>query len=356
MLDERGERILTPLTIVLLVQDPKDLQSLGEESTQRVPADGKYTFKCVRPGNYRLMPMRSTSGRVRFGLPARGLGAMADLAFAQTAPVPPSNDQPAGAAGEVRNTIDGSPVERAHVSLQRFNNGGMDRYGALTNAEGKFAIANIPAGNYNIMMDRVGYIDLNGPAARVLKLNAGEKKDTIKLKLTPTGTITGRVLDGDGKPVEWIPVMAESGNRTERSGLTDDRGVYRIGGLGQGKYRVKASPTELPLPPEIRTDTTVEVHYSATYHPNALDAKSATRVQVGAGTGVPGIDIHLVRTPIVHVSGKVAGMPPGAQNAFVSLRPVGFPGGGGSSGGQVRPDGTFEIWRPAPGKCTIQAN
>jgi hypothetical protein len=277
----------------------------------------------------------------------------AALIFAQTAAVPPPNEQAANVQGEVRNAIDGSPVERAHVSLQRFNNGGMDRYGALTNAEGKFTIPNIPAGNYNIMMDRVGFLDMNGPAAKNLKLSAGEKKDALKLKLTPTGTITGRVLDADGRPVEFVQVTAESGNRTERSGVTDDRGVYRIGGLRPGKYRVKAAPQEIPVPPEIRTDTTVEVHYSATYHPNALEAKSATRVLVGAATDVPGIDIHMVRTPILHISGKVAGMPAGAQNVGVSLRQSGFQGGG--NGAPVRPDGSFEIWRPNPGKYIIQA-
>src|SRR5258708_20656898 len=32
------------------------------------------------------------------------------------------------------------PIERAHISLRRFNNGGWDKYGVLTNAEGKYTI------------------------------------------------------------------------------------------------------------------------------------------------------------------------------------------------------------------------
>jgi hypothetical protein len=59
----------------------------------------------------------------------------------------------------------------------------------------------------------------------------------------------------------------------------------------------------------------------------------------------------MVRTAILHVSGKVAGLPPGAQNAGVSLRSQ----GGGGNGAMVRQDGSFEVWRPAPGKYTVQA-
>ena len=44
--------------------------------------------------------------------------------------------------------ISGLPIERVHVSLRRFANGGWDRYGAQTTAEGKFTISAIPAGNY----------------------------------------------------------------------------------------------------------------------------------------------------------------------------------------------------------------
>jgi len=51
VLDEKGERLLTPMAMVLLVQDPKDLQM---EPANRVMPDGKYTLHGVRPGKYRL--------------------------------------------------------------------------------------------------------------------------------------------------------------------------------------------------------------------------------------------------------------------------------------------------------------
>jgi hypothetical protein len=277
--------------------------------------------------------------------------AAATPGFAQDKP---ASDKPAGVEGEVRNALDGGPVERVHVSLRATDNGGAGPYGASTGVGGKFTIFNISPGNYIIAMDRTGFLDMNGPAESLLALKAGEKKDALQLKLTPAGSITGRVLDADGKAVESVTVMAESGTRRDRGGVTDDRGMYRIGGLRPGKYRVRAAPEEPVTAPEIRTDNSVEVHYSATYHPNVLDAKSAARVPVGAGTEVPGIDIHLVRTPILHIGGKVAGLPTGAQTARAWLRPVGAPSAG-NNGVAVRPNGSFEFWGPIPGKYTIQA-
>src|SRR5450759_788061 len=83
--------------------------------------------------------------------------AAATLGHAQTQP-PRADEKPASVEGEVRNSVSGMPVERAHISLRRYNNGGWDKYGALTNAEGKFKITGIPAANYQVTLDRVGYV------------------------------------------------------------------------------------------------------------------------------------------------------------------------------------------------------
>src|SRR5450631_1208778 len=83
--------------------------------------------------------------------------AAAALGLAQTQP-PRADEKPASVEGEVRNSVSGMPVERAHITLRRFNNGGWDKYGALTNAEGKFSINGIPAANYQVTLQRVGFV------------------------------------------------------------------------------------------------------------------------------------------------------------------------------------------------------
>lgn len=295
------------------------------------------------------MRSRRNSAALWLALTTAGVG------FAQTQP-PPANEKPASVEGEVRNSVTGMPIERAHVALRRFNNGGWDKYGAMTNAEGKFTITGIPAAPYQVTLDRVGFVAPLEVTRNQLALKAGEKKDNFQMKLVPVGTISGRVLDADGQPVDAISVQAEQGGRPQRTGVTDDRGQYRIGGLSPGKYRVKAVPQSLPVPPEIRTDGTTEVNYAATYHPGAVDEKGGTRVLVGAASDVTGVDIRMVRTPILRLAGKVSGLPEGAKNGFVQVMRA-MPGGGaqGAQGGQVKPDGSFEIWRPNPGKYIVKA-
>src|SRR5215471_15164788 len=282
--------------------------------------------------------MRSSAGH----RPVALLALTAAL-FAQ----PPAPRPPASVEGEVRNSVTGEPIERAHVVLNGAG-GNPERYGTLTNAEGKFVIAGIPAGPYIYTLDRTGFVSAPNASANELKLQPGDKRENLKLKLTPTGAIVGHVYDADGVPVQGISVAVISGGQAERGATTDDRGQFRIGGLRAGKYRLKAQPQQNPFPPEIRTDGSAEVNYAATYYPAALDAASAMRVEVRPAVEATGVDIRLVRTPIVRVWGRVTGLPAGARNGFVSLRPNG-------AGAQAKPDGTFEIWRPNPGKYTIVA-
>jgi hypothetical protein len=287
--------------------------------------------------------------------------ALSAALFAQSAP--PAAEKSSSVAGTVVNAISGEPIPRAHVTLMSFGKEGRHDYGAITTAEGRFSITGIPAGSINAWANRLGFAADQTSAAGA-ELKAGDHKDDLTLKLTPTGTIAGTVLDADGEPVEHSSVMAESRYGGGPSSPTDAQGKFRIGGLAPGKYRIKATPNESPFPPEIRTDGTVESHYSETYYPSALDAAGAARVAVQAGAESGGIEIRLVRTPIVRVSGKVSGAPAGAENIQLmvnrkrdNLRGFGSMSysSGGWSGARVKKDGTFAIWRLAPGPYRIGA-
>jgi hypothetical protein len=71
---------------------------------------------------------------------------------------------------------------------------------------------------------------------------------------------------------------------------------------------------------------------------------------VGPGSDVTGIDIRLVRAAIIRMAGRVTGMPEGAKNVYVQVTRA-----NGGHGAQVKPDGSFELWRPDPGKYTLRA-
>lgn len=271
--------------------------------------------------------------------------ALASSVTAQT----PAGGQPASLSGSVTNSVTGEPVLRAHIAAQCEVNGrpqGMTSFGTQTDAKGEFSLTQLPAATCSVSAQRVGFVPSS--AGNNYELASGTHKDGVKLTLTPAGAITGRVLDGAGEPVEGATVGVEMGGHMNENITTDDLGRFRLGGLRPGKYRVKAVPQSFPFPPEIRSDGTVEAHYASTYYPEALNAQSAQRVEVKAGAEASGIDIHLVRTPIVTVSGKVTGIPAGLKNVMVSTS-------GESWNGPVRADGTFALWRLDPGKYTLVA-
>jgi len=294
--------------------------------------------------------------------PVLFLAASAAL-FAQGAP--PADQSSAIVEGVVVNSVTGEPVLRAHVIINGYADGKQHNYGALTTAEGKFSVTGLPAGNYGIQADRVGFIfvfNQHGPNALTLK--PGDHKNDVTLKLTPTGSISGTVVDSNGEPMENCNVFVESA-RGGQSSQTDAQGRFRIGGLMPGKYRIEATPDEPQTPPEIRTDGTLDIHYSQTYYPNSVDEAGAAKISVEPGAEAAGTQIRLVRTPIVRVGGRVSGLPPGAENMYLTVQttransrgfPFGFPRiSGWSRGAQVKKDGTFTLWRLAPGPYHIGA-
>ena len=306
------------------------------------------------------VPRRDSSRRLFAPSHCAPILLLATALFAQTSP--PADDNSASVAGVVVNAITGEPVPRAHVMLNGYADGKQRSYGAMTTAEGKFAITGLPAGNYNAVAERVGFV-VDQRASYVVELKSADHQNDLTLKLTPAGAISGTVVDADGEPVEHCSVMAQSGRGSQGS-TTDAQGRFRIAGLMPGKYRIQATPQEGRLPPEIRTDGTVETHYSRTYFPNSLDEAGAAKVAVQGGAEAAGNEIRLVRTPIVCVSGRVTGIPPGAENIQLManekrdhVRGFGFAGygGGGWTGARVKKDGTFAIWRLTPGPYRIGA-
>jgi hypothetical protein len=269
---------------------------------------------------------------------------------------PAAATEPASLSGVVTNTVTGAPVLRAHVSIR--NSGGLEQeYGAITNGEGKFTMTQLPPGHYTVSVERAGFVMSRNPPGTSftdVKLSPGDKKENFKLTLVPTGAINGRAFDAAGEPMQGVGVTAEGGSGGANA-TTDDQGQFRVGGLQPGKYRVKASPQAMPLPPETHTDGTTEVHYSPTYYPDSLAEKQAARVEVQPAAELTGIDIHLVRTPIVSVSGKVSGLPPGSRNVSIDVQPTSGMGGSSQSGSIVKPDGSFAIWRLDPGKYSLVA-
>jgi protocatechuate 3,4-dioxygenase beta subunit len=243
-------------------------------------------------------------------------------------------------AGEVVNAATGKPLARVQIHLRREPDA--QSYGAMTNADGRFSITGMPPGPYSLRIERAGF---SVPPDLPEEIEIGEA-DTSNLHfaLTPEGTITGRVTDAAGQPVEDVELRAESNFAgSDSRARTDASGQFRMGGLAPGQYRLRAIPQNTWTPPEQRTDGTTDVQDAPTW---------SRPIQVASARETSGIEIRLGQVPIVGVSGKIENPPPNAINTELLLESR---DNGQRSSGGVKPDGSFHLWRLYPGDYELRA-
>ncbi len=265
------------------------------------------------------------------------------------APPPAANGS---VSGSVVNSVTNAPVPRAHVSVLVITGNSVQAFSAAADSEGRFTIGKLPAGRLQISADHAGFV--SGSMNGVRQLQADEAMKDVKVTLTPTGAISGRVLSAAGGEVQGAIVSLDGSVFGVNQAVSDEKGQFRISGIPAGRYRLVANPAVMPFPPEIRSDGSKEVHEARTYYPDSLIAKAGLRVEVGAGAEVKGIDIRLVQTPIVTVSGKVLDAPAGGKT---TVRAVASAAAGGfvQTANHVKADGSYEIWQLDPGKYTVVA-
>lgn len=286
--------------------------------------------------------------------------------------IPPRDavQRPAVGTGRITGRVlaadTGAPLRRAQV---RLSGQGLGSAQAInTDAEGNFTFANLPAGSYRVMAQKVNFLAQTfgqkrvgvGPGKAVV-LTDGQAAERIDFALTRAGVISGRVVDDVGEPVPSVSVQAirppaYDGQpvRPMNSVQTDDLGQFRLHGLQPGEYIVGVSPRSLGMMGG--AESIDRSGYAQTFFPGVSSMADAQRVQVQAGLETPNVSIGLVLTRLAQISGIVmapagAALPGGGS---VQVRTVpGMPmfGGGSSS---IRPDGTFVINNVAPGSYNLE--
>src|SRR5215471_8754851 len=205
--------------------------------------------------------------------------------------------------GRALNT-EGRPLRRVQIRLT----GELIPEGrtASTNGQGKWEVRELPAGRFNLIASRAGYLNLPygqkryGEPGRPIDLGDGESMENLDLTLTHNAVITGRIYDEAGEPLAGANVMTMqmrffNGRRrlvpTRGNTASDDSGQYRLGGLEPGEYYVYATSRETwdTDPPESKT-----MGFMPTMYPAAIEMTNAQRVRVRAGQEAAGIDIALV--------------------------------------------------------------
>src|SRR3954454_453173 len=156
--------------------------------------------------------------------------------------------------GRVIASDNGRPVKRARVfvTAAELPDGGR---GVLTDDQGVFDLAELPAGRYTLTVSKSGFVSLSYgqrrplQAGTPLQLADGQQLKGIAFQLPRGSVIGGRVLDEDGEamPGVSVRVMRYQYLQGERrltpagAGQTDDKGQYRVWGLMPGDYYVNAT-------------------------------------------------------------------------------------------------------------------
>ncbi len=224
--------------------------------------------------------------------------------FQQPAPQP----RAASVKGTVLNTLTARGIPGATVILRARDSEHGTSYADDTGADGRFRIDDVAPGEYTISADRPNFFPQpNGaPGAPMPRITVatGEQVAGVVVKLTPTGVISGRVLDQDGEPVIGLQVHAmEYANvggkpqlRSVEQVQTKDKGEYRLFGLRPGAYRIQVSGrpmrTTSMQPTQVRGPS-FSLGYATTFFPSAPDAANAALVELRAGAELSGFDITI---------------------------------------------------------------
>jgi hypothetical protein len=306
----------------------------------------------------------------------------------------------AGIAGSVVRSDSGAAIPAAQIDLIKFSESpsadpSSNRLITVTgDSRGQFAVPSLEPGTYRLFATRNGFARAeygqrtpNGRGVS-LTLAAGQQLKDIAMRLQPAGTITGRVTGDDGQPLTGFTVELlragydSTGARVFRPNLTartDDRGEYRIFWISPGRYYVSVNPRrnldeESDLSRQILlqagqaggtpvdglgnfgfinpNQTFSRDGYVATYYPNTLTVASAQIIDIRPGGELGGINIQLLRQPVVRIRGRVVtatGEP--AREGEVTLRSQSgerFHGGIGS-------DSDFAISNVTPGTYNLYA-
>jgi protocatechuate 3,4-dioxygenase beta subunit len=300
-----------------------------------------------------------------------------------TAPVDKAEPR-AIVSGKVISAATGEPLKKAYITISKADMGRRAQpYTAMTKEDGIFEVADIPAGQYRMTVNRNGYVrhvygarNARQQQGGTLTLAAGQRLRDLTVKLTPGAVIAGRIVDPDGETMSsvMVAVLRYSFMDNERrlvpaeSAMTNDLGEFRIFGLQPRSYYLSAqmrssgsSGFGRMVGMGVMVDDGGDESYGSVYYPGVSEVANANAIDVHAGEEFRA-DMTIMPLRTYRVSGRVLdvnGEP--AKEGMAMLMSRGkeatfMPAGMGQiGGGPGARDGKFEIRGVAPGSYTLTA-
>ena len=226
----------------------------------------------------------------------------------------PTGLVPAAAiSGFVADAASGEPLEGALVVLSAIDRD--DQRIALTDDRGYYELIQLPAGTYAVRASSTGYVGRALRQRRLLQggtpieLMDGERLQQVNFRLRLGGTISGRILDADDRPVALAQAQAlrpqfQDGERVLvalGTALSNSRGEFRILSLPPGDYYVSAFDPAA----QGAVDESGELQYAPTFYPGVISPADARRVRLEAAGEVSGVELSLQFIAPVRVSGRM---------------------------------------------------
>ncbi len=182
-------------------------------------------------------------------------------------------------SGIVRNRA-GNRVAGVRVSANDSTTG--DRaQSAVSNDRGAYIIRGIPSGSFRVTADgsAVGYVRTKLP--QPVEVSAPRAVENVDIVVARGGSIAGTISDRTGKLLQRVNVTANDPETWDEVGsaYSDENGTYTIGGLPEGKYRVRFEGPDSKYPVQ--------------WHKGKTRREESTPIEVAGTAAVSGIDAML---------------------------------------------------------------
>ena len=296
---------------------------------------------------------------------------LATVVWAQT----PGSDQTGGITGIVRDAVTHLPLRKATITLNptQFIGAQPSNFGpqsAVTDVTGTFSIDNLVPGKYQMMIQHQNYPQgRNGGIRKSVTISAGEKAGPIEVELIPAASISGRILDEDGDPLNGCSVQAHPADHPEQGAQGGNgspgpgaEGEYRLYGIPPGKYVLTARCNAAAFqarPFSAGPDPPPSLAYPMQYYPLATEAKSAQVIELTPGSERSGVDFRMRPAAVTFVRGVFS--PPGSSMSDLNVQMIPADSAGPRGGGAVRqmmnnPSGDYvQLQQVFPGSYFIVA-
>ena len=189
-----------------------------------------------------------------------------------------------------------------------------------TDEDGNYKLTGLAAGRLTIMPMAKAFVVATGgaykQAGQPVNVAEGETVAKIDFALLRGSVVTGRITDAEGRPIigERVSVVLKGSSPDSDRQMTmfggprnqtDDRGIYRIYGLGPGNYTVSVGQAA-------SGGAAVSImgmggsQYLKTFYPGVQEESKATIIEIKEGTEVANIDITVGKSASgFSVSGRV---------------------------------------------------